>query len=136
MWKSNAIILTDISSPFEFNFNMCKFLLGSVSWFFCLTYVFLSVIQSCLQSRHIFSISFALIPLNLKFAGEDKHVVFVSGLSVGGSTSNPLQFQLLIDHITGHLGDEKVHFVFSFSLLRWFIFFALLSYLLFKCKLI
>ncbi|KAM3690364.1 hypothetical protein ACB098_09G119100 [Castanea mollissima] len=38
---------------------------------------------------------------------EDKHVVFVSGLSVGGSTSNPLQFQLLIDHITGHLGDEK-----------------------------
>ncbi|XP_023903662.1 DNA polymerase delta small subunit [Quercus suber] len=38
---------------------------------------------------------------------EDKHVVFVSGLRVGGSTSNPLQFQLLIDHITGHLGDEK-----------------------------
>ncbi|GAV63959.1 DNA_pol_E_B domain-containing protein [Cephalotus follicularis] len=38
---------------------------------------------------------------------EDKYVVFVSGLSVGSSTSNPLQFQLLVDHITGHLGDEK-----------------------------
>lgn len=41
-------------------------------------------------------------------AGEDKYVVFVSGLSVGSSASNPLQFQLLVDHITGHLGDEKV----------------------------
>ncbi|KAF8398510.1 hypothetical protein HHK36_017439 [Tetracentron sinense] len=38
---------------------------------------------------------------------EDKYVVFVSGLSVGSSTSNPLQLQLLVDHITGHLGDEK-----------------------------
>ncbi|KAJ8448137.1 hypothetical protein Cgig2_031861 [Carnegiea gigantea] len=38
---------------------------------------------------------------------DDKYVVFVSGLNVGGSTTNPLQFQLLIDHITGHLGDEK-----------------------------
>ncbi|GLT77943.1 hypothetical protein SLA2020_494960 [Shorea laevis] len=38
---------------------------------------------------------------------EDKYVVFVSGLSVGSSTFNPLQFQLLVDHITGHLGDEK-----------------------------
>ncbi|KAJ9181173.1 hypothetical protein P3X46_009329 [Hevea brasiliensis] len=38
---------------------------------------------------------------------EDKYVVFVSGLNVGSSTSNPLQFQLLVDHITGHLGDEK-----------------------------
>ncbi|KAJ1403343.1 DNA-polymerase alpha/epsilon, subunit B [Sesbania bispinosa] len=38
---------------------------------------------------------------------EDKYVVLVSGLSVGSSNSNPLQFQLLIDHITGHLGDEK-----------------------------
>ncbi|XP_057438754.1 DNA polymerase delta small subunit [Lotus japonicus] len=38
---------------------------------------------------------------------EDKYVVFVSGLSIGSSNSNPLQFQLLIDHITGHLGDEK-----------------------------
>ncbi|WCJ34011.1 DNA polymerase delta small subunit [Euphorbia peplus] len=38
---------------------------------------------------------------------EDKYVVFVSGLSVGSKASNPLQFQLLVDHITGHLGDEK-----------------------------
>lgn len=38
---------------------------------------------------------------------QDKYVVLVSGLSVGSSNSNPLQFQLLIDHITGHLGDEK-----------------------------
>ncbi|KAK4489702.1 hypothetical protein RD792_000336 [Penstemon davidsonii] len=44
------------------------------------------------------------LPLN---SGEDKYVVFVSGLSVGSSSSNPLHFQLLIDHITGHLGDEK-----------------------------
>lgn len=32
----------------------------------------------------------------------------VSGLNVGSSSSNPLQLQLLVDHITGHLGDEKV----------------------------
>ncbi|KAK8496629.1 hypothetical protein V6N12_020076 [Hibiscus sabdariffa] len=38
---------------------------------------------------------------------EDKYVVFVSGLSIGKSSSNPLQFQLLVDHITGHLGDEE-----------------------------
>ncbi|KAI8000360.1 DNA polymerase delta small subunit [Camellia lanceoleosa] len=46
------------------------------------------------------------IALPLK-SGEDKYVVFVSGLSVGSSCSNPLQFQLLVDHITGHLGDDK-----------------------------
>ncbi|XP_024459203.1 DNA polymerase delta small subunit isoform X2 [Populus trichocarpa] len=50
---------------------------------------------------------------------EDKYVVFVSGVSVGSSTSNPLQFQLLVDHITGHLGDDQgiaaeiVHVVFA-----------------------
>lgn len=49
-------------------------------------------------------------------AGEDKYVIFVSGLSIGSSISNPLQFQLLVDHITGHLGDEKVCFIFIFSL--------------------
>ncbi|KAE8668455.1 DNA polymerase delta small subunit [Hibiscus syriacus] len=38
---------------------------------------------------------------------EDKYVVLVSGLSIGSSSSNPLQFQLLVDHITGHLGDEE-----------------------------
>lgn len=39
--------------------------------------------------------------------GEDKYVAFISGLSVGSSAFNPLQFQLLVDHITGHLGDEN-----------------------------
>lgn len=43
-------------------------------------------------------------PLN---SGEDKFVVFVSGLSVGSSYANPLHFQLFVDHVTGHLGDEK-----------------------------
>ncbi|XP_038702275.1 DNA polymerase delta small subunit-like [Tripterygium wilfordii] len=38
---------------------------------------------------------------------EDKFVVLFSGLSVGSSRSDPLEFQLLVDHITGHLGDEK-----------------------------
>ncbi|XP_074586461.1 DNA polymerase delta small subunit isoform X2 [Curcuma longa] len=38
---------------------------------------------------------------------EDKYVVFVSGLSIGSSIFNPLQFQLLVDHITGHLGDRN-----------------------------
>ncbi|XP_027068354.1 DNA polymerase delta small subunit isoform X1 [Coffea arabica] len=40
-------------------------------------------------------------------SGEDKYVIFVSGLDIGSSTSNPLKFQLLVDHITGHLGDKK-----------------------------
>ncbi|KAK3010098.1 hypothetical protein RJ639_012438, partial [Escallonia herrerae] len=39
---------------------------------------------------------------------EDKYVVFVSGLNVGSNSSNPLQFQLFVDHISGHLGDKKV----------------------------
>ncbi|KAJ0984786.1 hypothetical protein J5N97_003142 [Dioscorea zingiberensis] len=38
---------------------------------------------------------------------EDKYVVLISGLSVGRSLFNPLQFQLFVDHITGHLGDEN-----------------------------
>lgn len=41
-------------------------------------------------------------------AEEDKYVVLLSGLCIGSSLANPLQFQLLVDHITGHLGDEKV----------------------------
>ena len=53
---------------------------------------------------------FEILPFYL-FTDDDKYVVFISGLSVGNSTSNPLQLQLLVDHITGHLGDEKVlHF--------------------------
>lgn len=50
--------------------------------------------------------------------GEDKFVVFVSGLSVGSSSANPLHFQLFVDHITGHLGDEKV----SVLLIVYFIY--------------
>ncbi|KAI3984283.1 hypothetical protein MKX01_011237 [Papaver californicum] len=38
---------------------------------------------------------------------EDKFVVLVSGLSIGNGKSNPLNVQLLVDHITGHLGDAK-----------------------------
>lgn len=55
--------------------------------------------------------------LLLMQAGEDKFIILVSGLGVGSSSSNPLQFQLLVDHITGHLGDEKVYIV---SLKRYF----------------
>ncbi|ERN17104.1 hypothetical protein AMTR_s00044p00103310 [Amborella trichopoda] len=40
-------------------------------------------------------------------AKEDKYVAFVSGLSVGSIKSNPLQIQLLVDLLTGHLGDDK-----------------------------
>jgi hypothetical protein len=54
----------------------------------------------------------SLILQSLIYAGEDKYVAFVSGLSVGSSAFNPLQFQLLVDHITGHLGDENVHLYF------------------------
>ncbi|KAH0463425.1 hypothetical protein IEQ34_008007 [Dendrobium chrysotoxum] len=39
--------------------------------------------------------------------GEDKYVVFVSGLNVGSNIFNPLQFQLFVDHVTGHLGGEN-----------------------------
>ncbi|KAL9277065.1 hypothetical protein ACSQ67_025370 [Phaseolus vulgaris] len=50
------------------------------------------------------------LPPQIEFplkSGEDKYVVLVSGLRVGSSTSNSLWFQLFIDHITAHLGDEK-----------------------------
>ncbi|PIA61463.1 hypothetical protein AQUCO_00300752v1 [Aquilegia coerulea] len=49
----------------------------------------------------------SLMDTLIGISGEDKYVVFVSGLSVGSGASNPLQFQLLVDHITGHLGDDK-----------------------------
>lgn len=55
-----------------------------------------------------------LILQPLIYAGEDKYVAFVSGLSVGSIAFNPLQFQLLVDHITGHLGDENVHISTSY----------------------
>lgn len=50
------------------------------------------------------------LPSQLEFplkSREDKYVILVSGLNIGSSTCNPLQFQLLVDHITGHLGDEQ-----------------------------
>uniref|UniRef100_A0A7N0V3T3 DNA polymerase delta small subunit n=3 Tax=Kalanchoe fedtschenkoi TaxID=63787 RepID=A0A7N0V3T3_KALFE len=47
------------------------------------------------------------IDQSIKSRGEDKYVIFVSGVSVGSSKSDPLQFQLLVDHITGCLGDEQ-----------------------------
>lgn len=40
-------------------------------------------------------------------SGEDKYIVFVSGINIGSNVSNPLQFQLFVDHITGYLGDEN-----------------------------
>lgn len=53
-----------------------------------------------------------LLIWQLNGTGEDKFVVFVSGLSVGSSSANPLHFQLFVDHITGHLGDEKVSILY------------------------
>ncbi|EFJ09735.1 hypothetical protein SELMODRAFT_129338, partial [Selaginella moellendorffii] len=41
----------------------------------------------------------------LKF--RDKYVALVSGLRIGSDHCNPLQIQLLVDHLTGHLGDEQ-----------------------------
>lgn len=38
---------------------------------------------------------------------ENKYVVLVSGLMVGSGKSNPLQFQLLVDYLSGHSGDEQ-----------------------------
>ncbi|XP_009142038.2 DNA polymerase delta small subunit isoform X2 [Brassica rapa] len=38
---------------------------------------------------------------------EDKYVLLVSGLSIGSSSSNPLLFQLLVDHITGHVSEDE-----------------------------
>lgn len=40
-------------------------------------------------------------------AVEDKYVAFVSGLRICSNKANPLQFQLLVDYLTGHLGDDK-----------------------------
>ncbi|KAL2632818.1 hypothetical protein R1flu_004297 [Riccia fluitans] len=37
----------------------------------------------------------------------DKYVALVSGLMCGGSDTNPLQVQLLVDHLTGHLGEVQ-----------------------------
>ncbi|KAI5056668.1 hypothetical protein GOP47_0028486 [Adiantum capillus-veneris] len=42
-----------------------------------------------------------------KIPVEDKYVALVSGLRICANEANPLQFQLLVDYLTGHLGDEK-----------------------------
>lgn len=42
------------------------------------------------------------------FPDKDKFVLFVSGLKIGGHGTNPLDLQLLVDHVTGHLGEEQV----------------------------
>lgn len=38
---------------------------------------------------------------------EEKYVAILSGLRIGANETNPLQFQLLVDYLTGHLGDKK-----------------------------
>lgn len=38
---------------------------------------------------------------------EDKYVALLSGLRICANDANPLQFQLLVDYLTGHLGDKK-----------------------------
>ncbi|KAK4766437.1 hypothetical protein SAY87_008079 [Trapa incisa] len=59
---------------------------------------------------HVDDVLEAGLPSQLEMplkSGENKYVVLISGLNVGNSTSNPLQYQLLVDHITGHLGDKQ-----------------------------
>jgi len=46
--------------------------------------------------------------LDVVSAGEDKFVMFVSGSKIGGKSTNLLELQLLLDHLTGHLGEEEV----------------------------
>jgi hypothetical protein len=46
--------------------------------------------------------------LDVVRADEEKFVVFASGLKIGGESTNPLELQLLLDHLTGHLGEEEV----------------------------
>jgi len=46
--------------------------------------------------------------LDVVRAGEDKFVMFVSGSKIGGKSTNLLELQLLLDHLTGHLGEEEV----------------------------
>lgn len=49
------------------------------------------------------------LPSQITSGGEDKYVALVSGLRICASKANPLQFQLLVDYLTGHLGDDKEH---------------------------
>lgn len=80
---------------------------GTFYSFNCASLIFRSSIFVIHYSNFIRSVGLKFC-YYLDSTDEDKYVVLVSGLSIGSSKSNPLQFQLLIDHITGHLGDEKV----------------------------
>jgi hypothetical protein len=46
-------------------------------------------------------------------AVEDKYVALVSGLRICANDANPLQFQLLVDYLTGYLGDKQVIYISS-----------------------
>eukprot|EP00246_Nothoceros_aenigmaticus_P018642 TRINITY_DN9842_c0_g1_i2.p1 TRINITY_DN9842_c0_g1~~TRINITY_DN9842_c0_g1_i2.p1 ORF type:complete len:444 (+),score=70.47 TRINITY_DN9842_c0_g1_i2:176-1507(+) len=46
-------------------------------------------------------------PLPCSIPPEDKFVALVSGLKIGVNGSNPLLLQLLIDHLTGYLGEQE-----------------------------
>lgn len=80
-------------------------------------YVFFLLLSSWLN--HIYKQSLTVY-IPYCSAEEDKYVVLLSGLCIGSNLANPLQFQLLVDHITGHLGDEEVQFFFTF---RFFVIF-------------
>ncbi|XP_042384542.1 DNA polymerase delta small subunit-like isoform X1 [Zingiber officinale] len=67
----------------------------------------LSSIQCIKNVTYVSPLQLGILGCLIILAGEDKYVVFVSGLSIGSSIFNPLQFQLLVDHITGHLGDRN-----------------------------
>lgn len=41
-------------------------------------------------------------------SADDKFVALVSGLKIGANGSNPLLLQLLVDHLTGYLGEPEV----------------------------
>jgi hypothetical protein len=50
-------------------------------------------------------------------ADEDKFIMFVSGSKIGGKSTNLLELQLLLDHLTGHLGEEEGYFMPQISFL-------------------
>lgn len=69
---------------------------------------YFQMVQMIFLFHFIYLGALILVTILIIFTEEDKYVVFVSGLCIGSSSFNPLQFQLLVDHITGHLGDENV----------------------------
>lgn len=40
--------------------------------------------------------------------GQPRYVALVSGLGVGAPGADPLRAQLLVDHLSGHLGGSEV----------------------------